>query len=395
MLTYECSSTEGLSKSVLEPVDGAGDANQRCLIKTPTSLSVKEHTRRRKFRTLLSDLFLPRNYPMSVSDDYFEYQVWDSAQALFSSVCGTLAARATFEGLGVGEQSATVTGATFVWMLKTSSGMIGSIVFAYYQSSSLDAHCKQWRLFADILNDISLTLAIVSPLFTPTLFVLLSCLSSLFFALVGVAGETTRAALRQTFVWTLFLVATICHLCCNYRAVKCVTMDTLNPARFQLLVSQFRQNYDIFKSDSMSISAVNLKEDVFFWNLTYIRHLFIGVEINELSSQIVLSSDGKVMYSLGEMQSSITHPVSKIRVAFSSTCTPRDLMRASFVSYSLAEDMKLGLSAGKYGVKTLVKIIDELEREFDSFEKCLEDCGWKTCDSSLLGIGSSRFTPVH
>ena len=75
MLTYECSSTEGLSKSVLEPVDGAGDANQRCLIKTPTSLSVKEHTRRRKFRTLLSDLFLPRNYPMSVSDDYFEYQV--------------------------------------------------------------------------------------------------------------------------------------------------------------------------------------------------------------------------------------------------------------------------------------------------------------------------------
>ena len=83
-----------------------------------------------------------------------------------------------------------------------SSGMIGSIVFAYYQSSSLDAHCKQWRLFADILNDISLTLAIVSPLFTPTLFVLLSCLSSLFFALVGVAGETTRAALRYLSYFT-------------------------------------------------------------------------------------------------------------------------------------------------------------------------------------------------
>ena len=62
------------------------------------------------------------------------------------------------------------------------------------------------------------------------------------------------------------------------------------------------------------------------------------------------------MYSLGEMQSFITHPVSKIRVAFSSTCTPRDLMRASFVSYSLAEDMKLGLSTGKYGVETLVKV---------------------------------------
>ena len=77
-----------------------------------------------------------------------------------------------------------------------SSGMIGSIVFAYYQSSSLDAHCKQWRLFADILNDLAMTMAIISPLFSPFTFVMLSCLSSLFHALVGVAGSTTRAALR-------------------------------------------------------------------------------------------------------------------------------------------------------------------------------------------------------
>ncbi len=144
------------------------------------------------------------------------FQIWDSLQALFSSVSGTLAAHATFEGLGVGEQSASVSGATFVWMLKMrlvfpvvssclslfsrcvafSAGMIGSIVFAYYKSSSLDAHCKQWRLFADILNDISLALAIVSPLFPTSYFVLISCLSSLFHALVGVAGSTTRAALR-------------------------------------------------------------------------------------------------------------------------------------------------------------------------------------------------------
>ena len=57
--------------------------------------------------------------------------MWDSAQALFSTVCGTLAARATFEGLTVGEQSATVSGATYTWMLKMR--LVFSKTFYHFQ----------------------------------------------------------------------------------------------------------------------------------------------------------------------------------------------------------------------------------------------------------------------
>lgn len=42
--------------------------------------------------------FLPEGYPHSVSKDYFEYQKWDSLQALCSSVTGLLSTRAILQG---------------------------------------------------------------------------------------------------------------------------------------------------------------------------------------------------------------------------------------------------------------------------------------------------------
>lgn len=54
----------------------------------------------------LREAFLPRGYPGSVSRDYVEYQLWDTAQAFCSAITGTLATHATLKGLGVGSNSA-------------------------------------------------------------------------------------------------------------------------------------------------------------------------------------------------------------------------------------------------------------------------------------------------
>lgn len=62
--------------------------------------------------------FLPEGYPQSVSDDYLEYQFWDSIQALCSSVTGLLSTRAILQGVGVGEATATPTAAVFQVLLK-------------------------------------------------------------------------------------------------------------------------------------------------------------------------------------------------------------------------------------------------------------------------------------
>ena len=41
--------------------------------------------------------------------------------------------------------------------------MVGQIVFAWQSSSGLDARCKQWRLFADVLNDAAICLELAAP----------------------------------------------------------------------------------------------------------------------------------------------------------------------------------------------------------------------------------------
>lgn len=40
------------------------------------------------YRSLFTKIFLPQGYPDSVSKDYLNYQVWDTAQAFCSTVTG-------------------------------------------------------------------------------------------------------------------------------------------------------------------------------------------------------------------------------------------------------------------------------------------------------------------
>jgi hypothetical protein len=116
----------------------------------------------------LKNVFLPEGYPSSVSDDYMSYQVWDTLQAFCSSVSGALAARAMFESIGVGDEASTVYGATLTWLIRDGTGMLGRILFAYYQGSALDSNSKMWRLYADILNDFSFMVDLATPLFAKT-----------------------------------------------------------------------------------------------------------------------------------------------------------------------------------------------------------------------------------
>ncbi|TPP64596.1 hypothetical protein FGIG_02328 [Fasciola gigantica] len=224
--------------------------------------------------SLFKKVFLPKGYPHSVSSDYMEYQIWDTIQALASSVTGALAAQAVLIGVGVGDAQATILGASLSWMLKNGSGMIGKILFVGIQGSQLDCDCKRWRLLADIINDGALFLELCSP-FTPMLFVPLVCAADIMKSIVSVAGGATRAAVIQhhavdnnmadvaakdgsqeslsnllallfnlcavyivtgnwALIWFGFILLTGVHLYANYRAVRCLRLTTFNRNRFTI-----------------------------------------------------------------------------------------------------------------------------------------------------------------
>lgn len=225
---------------------------------------------------ILKEAFLPQGYPNSVSDDYLQYQIWDTIQAFCSYITGTLATQAVLKGVGVGDSSASPIAATITWLLKDGLGMIGRIVFAWLKGTDLDCNAKKWRLVADILNDIALCLDLLAPIF-PVLFMTIICASSVTKSIVGVAGGATRAAIVQHqarrdnmadvsakdgsqetmvnlaglivgliltptlagktgLIWLLFLMFTMLHLFANYQAVSVVSMETFNKNRLHLLM---------------------------------------------------------------------------------------------------------------------------------------------------------------
>ncbi|XP_074854342.1 RUS family member 1 isoform X2 [Carettochelys insculpta] len=233
----------------------------------------------RSLREIFMSVFLPQGYPESVSTDYLPYQIWDTVQAFASSITGALATQAVLKGVGVGDQTSTVAAATVTWILKDGTGMVGRILFAWMKGSKLDCDAKQWRLFADALNDLAIFMEILAPAF-PACFTLIVCTSGFFKCIVGVAGGATRAALtmhqarrdnmadvsakdgsqetlvnlagllvsllliplvtnRLQLTYALYGLFTALHLYANYRAVRAVCMETLNRARLRLALHHF------------------------------------------------------------------------------------------------------------------------------------------------------------
>ncbi|XP_038997333.1 protein root UVB sensitive 3-like [Hibiscus syriacus] len=238
------------------------------------------------------DAFVPEGFPDSVTPDYVPFQVWDSLQKLAIltkvSICSIrtmLSTQALLSAIGVGGTSATIIGATFQWLLKDLTGMLEGILFTLYQGSNLDSNTKMWCLVADLMNDLGMLMDLLSTLF-PSAFIFIVCLGSLSRSFsneicnYGVVSGATRAAITQHFalpnnaayisfkegnqetmatmigmalgmllarittenplaIWFSFLSLTMFHMYANYKAVRCLALDSLNFERSSILLRHF------------------------------------------------------------------------------------------------------------------------------------------------------------
>ncbi|KAJ8059978.1 hypothetical protein OCU04_011592 [Sclerotinia nivalis] len=230
----------------------------------------------------LTGAFLPVGYPDSVTEDYTAYQFYDSVQAFASTIAGLLASRAVLQGLGVGDSTASATGAVLLNILQESAGRIATILFAHRLGSALEPECKKYRLMADIFNDAAMILDCISPAFPKVPRVFLLSASSVCKSLCGVAAGSSKASLSahfakqgnlaelnakdasqetlisllgmlvgtfvvsrissQTATWIALITLLSIHLGTNYLAVRSVTMRTLNRQRANLVISNFISN---------------------------------------------------------------------------------------------------------------------------------------------------------
>lgn len=242
-------------------------------------------------RRLLA-IFLPTGYPNTVSSDYTAYHIYNSLQAFSSSIAGLLASRAVLQGLGVGDENASATNAMLLNVLQESMGRVATIVFAHRVGSAIEAECKMYRLLADVLNDTAMVSDCLSPMLPKLIRIPLLGASSIFRALCGVAGGSSKATLSAhfakggnigelnakdssqetvisllgmwvggvvvsyatstaaTWIWLLTLV--VAHLSTNYLAVRSVSMQSINRQRANIIFSSLIETGDAPNPDQIA-----------------------------------------------------------------------------------------------------------------------------------------------
>ncbi|XP_019676209.1 RUS family member 1 isoform X2 [Neofelis nebulosa] len=344
-------------------------------------------------------VFLPQGFPDSVSPDYLPYQLWDSVQAFASSLSGSLATHAVLLGIGVGNAKASVSAATATWLVKDSTGMLGRIIFAWWKGSKLDCNAKQWRLFADILNDVAMFLEIMAPIY-PIFFTITICTSNLAKCIVSVAGGATRAALtmhqarrnnmadvsakdssQETLVnlagllvsllmlplvsdcpgFSLgcFFFLTALHIYANYRAVRALVIETLNEGRLRLVLKHFLQRGEV-----LGPTSANQMEPLWtgFWPS---QSLSLGVPLHRLTSSV---------FDLQQLVEGHQEPYllrwdlsqNQVQVVLSQMAGPETILRAA--THGLVLE-------ALQGDGPLPRGLEELRNQVRAG---LQDAGWKT-----------------
>ncbi|XP_053550361.1 RUS family member 1 [Bombina bombina] len=372
-------------------------------------------------RDCLVALLLPHGFPHSVSEDYLEYQCWDTLQAFSSSVTGSLATHALLRGSGVGDSTATVTAATVTWLLRDGTGMVGRILFAWMKGSQLDCDAKRWRLFADLLNDFAIFMEIVAPVF-PSVFTLTVCAAGVCKCIVGVAGGATRAALtvhqarrdnmadvcakdgsQETLVnlggllvsliviphvsenlwltYLLYFLLTFLHLYANYRAVRAIVMETFNQSRLSIVLKHYLHDRTI-----LSPAAANHKEPLLPGLGTDVS-VSIGVPLHTLVCSVSelqsLLDQNQSLYLLGWRQDT-----GALAVVLHERARSVDMIQA-YVHALILQHRTTSTDPARFS--TLAQTHALLNDLFPEFLKGLAVSGWVT-DRILLDADDWRVT---
>lgn len=123
----------------------------------------------------LRSTFLPAGFPHSTPKGYLAYSCWSWIQDLSTQLRGVLATQRILEGVGVGREGATALSALLNFLVRDGCGMAANLLFTAVASSSFSSDVKRWRIFADVMVDIGITLEVAATMVPPAFFLPMIC----------------------------------------------------------------------------------------------------------------------------------------------------------------------------------------------------------------------------
>uniref|UniRef100_K3WNG6 DUF647 domain-containing protein n=1 Tax=Globisporangium ultimum (strain ATCC 200006 / CBS 805.95 / DAOM BR144) TaxID=431595 RepID=K3WNG6_GLOUD len=386
----------------------------------------------------LKEMFLPAGYPDSVSEDYLAFQFWDTIQAMCSYLRGVLATQSVLQSVGVGNDKATPLAAALQWVLRDGSGMIGGLTFVYFVGSKFDINVKRWRLFADVINDVGLTLDMLAPFFPASLVTEVLCVSQVCKTMCGVAAGATRSSLMTHFakrdnmadcaakegsqetavklfglvfgmyfanavnssqhaVWVAFLTLTLVHVYANYSAVSGLCIPTVNQQRGLILIQRFLTSGDktaskkefVLSEHSFSIRSVNQQEPIYNDPELPIRKIVMGSQLchahlsnHDLDALLQLYSDERYLLSID---------ADKVHVLFRTEMNPKDELRAFYQAVMVLQALESSSAAhaASGGVEKHHELLESSYNKMCADFFHLQNNGWRT-HMFLLNTSSWR-----
>ncbi|KAH9881603.1 hypothetical protein IAQ61_000330 [Plenodomus lingam] len=400
------------------------------------------------------DVFLPAGYPHSVTEDYIQYQIYDSLQAFSSSIASMLASRAVLEGVGVGDANASPTAALLLSVLQDSMGRTATILFADRLGTAFEPECKMYRFTADILNDTGMVLECLSPAFPkPIRVCVLSC-SSVLRSLCGVCAGSAKASLSAHFArkgnlgevnakdssqetvisllgmlagsvvvswisspmatWSTLIGLLAIHLATNYAAVRAVSMRCLNRQRANILFSRLLEHGQLLSPLEVSRRERVFEHDgVLRWSddmaIGYCR---IGVSLQTLLSHMGLrNARTGSLHLRGAEISELLHvfvdeayilwPASSaghFLIVLKEGCTPMDQLKAWAHALLLAKGYSLPGAKSVVDQTSLAgnrladvrRTLADTRTMFEKYSGAMRDAGWDLNIAALETLGGTR-----
>lgn len=235
----------------------------------------------KRVETGLRSTFLPSGYPTRTPVGYLQFSVWSWIQDLSTQLRGVLATQRILEGVGVGRPGATALSALMNFLLRDGCGMFATLLFTATAASKFRSDVKRWRIFADIMVDIGMTLEVAAVHVPQHLFLPMICVGNMCKAICGVAAgacggainlhwaqgsdisdiqakfgaqHTVTASLGLIFaalfaktvaqvaastLWALYAVLTILHIFANRQCMRLMALDSFNTGRMRLVAADF------------------------------------------------------------------------------------------------------------------------------------------------------------
>ena len=392
-------------------------------------------------------VFLPRGYPQSVRPEYLQYQLYDSLQGICSYLRAVLCYRGIFTGAGVGDAAATPLAAALSWVLKDGVSICGTLIFAYFYAESFECNIKEWRLLADVLNNIGLTLDLVTGWVGPRFFFFLASLSALAKALCGLVAGATKARIAEHFARNghladvvskegtqetavslvglllgmavsqflpletnstsaliLFVFLTAVHQWANWKLVKVLVLDTLSNQKLYILADELHRTGR--NSDGpTSPYAMTAKETL--WRSIYLG--IFGPSFGRSLQDVISASSGKEEWSALTSGNWVQYcifgfdrPNGRLIICLPEEKNEYDDVKKiishliGFYVFCIVQDLK-AQGTGKAG-SSPVSILDALPQLADTIPKIenlargLSSVGWTVSKGSTrLGEGDFRY----